>query len=146
LQQDWNGGMMNKSDVLEMFEEIQEVMLATTDGEKAYVRPVMMVYNQERFFIATGSVDAKCDQIRKVGSAEVCYYPDSQEKGCYVRINGKADLISDIKLKGEIMEVASYIKHYWTDPADQGYAVIELLPEYFAYLPYGSNIEKKILS
>ena len=135
---------MIRQEVLSKFDLMQEIMFATTDGIKAYVRPVMMIYNQGRFFIATGDADAKCAQIRKQGNAEVCYYPNTEEKGCYIRINGKAILISDIGLKGEIMEVATFIKSYWTDPADKGYAVIEIVPDWFSFMPYGASVEIRV--
>ena len=135
---------MTRHEVLEKFELMQETMLATTDGDKAYLRPVMLIYYQERFFIATGDADAKCAQIRKRGKAEVCYYPNTEEKCCYIRLNGEAKLISDIGLKGEIMEVASFIKSYWTDPADSGYAVIEIIPDWFGFMAYGTSIEERI--
>ncbi|MCF7912555.1 MAG: pyridoxamine 5'-phosphate oxidase family protein [Candidatus Cloacimonetes bacterium] len=135
---------MKRSEVLDRFEVMQEAMLATTDGERAYVRPVMLIYYQERFFIATGNADAKCSQIRKQGRAEVCYYPDTEEKGCYIRFNGDAKLISDIDLKGEIMEVATFIKSYWTDPADSGYAVIEIIPDWFDFMAYGTSVESRV--
>jgi len=135
---------MTRSEILEKFDLMQEVMLATTDGDRAYVRPVMLIYYQERFFVATGDADAKCAQIRSQANAEVCYYPNTEEKGCYIRINGKAILISDIGLKGEIMEVATFIKNYWTDPADSGYAVIEIVPDWFNFMPYGASVEVRV--
>ncbi|MDP8210296.1 MAG: pyridoxamine 5'-phosphate oxidase family protein [Candidatus Stygibacter australis] len=135
---------MTRLEVLEKFDLMQETMLATTDGDRAYVRPVILVYYKERFFIATGDADAKCAQIRKQANAEVCYYPNTEEKGCYIRINGKANLINDIGLKGEIMEVATFIKRYWTDPADSGYAVIEIVPDWFSFMPYGANLEERV--
>jgi uncharacterized pyridoxamine 5'-phosphate oxidase family protein len=138
------GVQMERSEVLNKFEVMQEVMLATTDGDRAYVRPVMLIYYQKRFFIATGDADAKCAQIRKQGMAEVCYYSNTEEKGCYIRINGAAKLISDISLKGEIMEVATFIKSYWTDPADSGYAVIEIIPEWLDFMAYGANVEQRV--
>jgi uncharacterized pyridoxamine 5'-phosphate oxidase family protein len=134
---------MTREDILKKYELIQEVMLATTDGERAYVRPVMLIFLDDRFFIATGSADAKCDQIRKRSYAEVCFYPEDQSKGRYIRLNGRANLINDVQLKGEIMEVARFIKSYWTDPADEGYAVIEITPDYFAYMADGTSLEER---
>ncbi|MDP8219973.1 MAG: pyridoxamine 5'-phosphate oxidase family protein [Candidatus Stygibacter frigidus] len=135
---------MTRIEVLKKFDLMQETMLATTDGIKAYVRPVKLIYYRARFFIATGDADAKCAQIRKQANAEVCYYPNTEEKGCYIRINGRAILMTDIGLKGEIMEVATFIKSYWTDPADSGYAVIEIIPDWFSFMPYGASVEERL--
>ena len=135
---------MNITDISGKFDLIQEVILAASDSERAYVRPVMLFYYKGRFFVATGSTDAKSQQISRTVKSEICYYPDKEEKGCYIRINGKAELVSDIVLKGEIMEVADFIKNYWTDPADKGYTFIELQPDWFEYMPYKSNLEVRI--
>ncbi len=135
---------MKREELLDKFDIMQETMLATSDRERVYVRPVMLIYYHNRFFIATGNADAKCAQIRKLGMAEVCYYMNKEDKGCYIRINGKAELVEDIGLKGEIMEVATFIKNYWTDPADEGYAVIEIIPDWFAFMDNNSNVEIRL--
>ena len=135
---------MEKAELLKKFGLMQESMLATTDGERAYVRPVMLIFLKDRFFIATGSADAKCAQLRNQPQAEVCYYFNEEGKGCYIRLNGKVNFIEDIELRGELMEVAFFIKNYWTDPADEGYALLEIIPDWFDFMEYNSNVEERI--
>ncbi|MCF7920195.1 MAG: pyridoxamine 5'-phosphate oxidase family protein [Candidatus Cloacimonetes bacterium] len=137
---------MKKEELLQKFEVMQEVMLATSDGKRVYVRPVMLVYHLERFFIATGTADDKCAQLRKLPMAEVCYYMNTEEKGCYIRINGRVEFVTELGLRGELMEIASFIKHYWTDPADEGYALLEIIPDWFAFMDNNSNVEVRVVN
>ena len=137
---------MERTELLKKFGLMQESMLATTDGERAYVRPVMLIYLNERFFVATGSADAKCAQLRKNPQAEVCYYMNEEGKGCYIRLNGKVNFIKNLELRGELMEVAFFIKNYWTDPADEGFALLEILPDWFDFMEYGTSVEERIIA
>lgn len=135
---------MNLEKLYEKFEQMQTIMLASTDGEKAYVRPMILIFHKQRFFLATGSEDTKCSQLRKNPFVEVCYYMNSEDNGQYIRLNGKAEFIDELNLRREIMDIATFIKNYWDDPADKGFALLEILPDYAAFMPYGSSLEERV--
>lgn len=136
--------MITKEEIIKKLDQMQMVMLATTDGEKAYVRPVMMVFFEQRFFIATGTEDNKWAQLEKRKTAEICYYTNSEEKGQYIRINGDVEFVEELELRSRIMDIAEFIKYYWTDPSDPGFGLIEIIPDYVAFMPYNKNLEEII--
>jgi hypothetical protein len=58
-----------KEEVWSRFKDFQHVFLATTEGDQPRVRPVTLIYFDKRFWITTGTSNAKVKQIRGSSSA-----------------------------------------------------------------------------
>ena len=52
-----------KKEIFAYFKQTQPVYLATNDGNEPRVRPVTLIWFEEKFWIATGSSDAKVKQL-----------------------------------------------------------------------------------
>ncbi len=61
-----------KEEVWAHFKNFQYVFLATLEDNKPKVRPVTLIYFDDRFFITTDTKSAKVKQIGKNSNAEFC--------------------------------------------------------------------------
>lgn len=61
-----------KKEIFGFFKLTQPVYLSTADGNKPRVRPVTLIWFEDKFWIATGSGDAKVKQIYSNGNMEFC--------------------------------------------------------------------------
>lgn len=115
-----------RNEVWQFFKPLQTVYFATVENDEPKVRPVTMLYLEKRFWILTGTVDKKIEQIKDNPNIELCV-PLYQEKhnGC-IRLAGKAFLVKDRETRVSIAQKCDYFKNYWQDPDDPGYALIEL--------------------
>lgn len=52
-----------KDEVLKHFKKMQTVYYATYDGTMPRVRPMALIYHNNRFWISTGTKNAKVKQI-----------------------------------------------------------------------------------
>ena len=59
-----------KQEVMSHFTNMQEIMLATAEGDKPRLRPVTLLRHEDRFWILTGTNDAKTQQLRANPSIE----------------------------------------------------------------------------
>ncbi|MCF7858761.1 MAG: pyridoxamine 5'-phosphate oxidase family protein [Candidatus Cloacimonetes bacterium] len=108
------------------FKKTQPVYLATSDKSNPRVRPVTLIYFKHKFWVATGSEDAKMAQIKSNSNFEFCYsITDGKDMG-YIRGSGKIDTVTEIKTKKELLENIEFIQYFWKDPADQGYTLLKL--------------------
>lgn len=55
-----------KDEVWKYFKNLQFIYLATCEGDQPRVRPVTLVCLDERFWILTGTDNAKTQQIQKI--------------------------------------------------------------------------------
>ena len=76
-------------EIWDHFNEQQYVFLATTDGTQPRVRPVTLLYIQNRLFVATGTKDAKVKQIKQNPKTEFCLLIEKEEKKGTIRTECK---------------------------------------------------------
>ena len=61
-----------KKEVRRHFKDQQHIFLATSEGDQPRVRPVTLVCLNEKFWILTGTKNAKTKQIMKNPKIEFC--------------------------------------------------------------------------
>ena len=115
-----------KEKVLAILQPMQTVMLATCSEGKPYVRPMILIYHQERFFFASGTADAKARQVAENPNAEMCLYFEKADSSGYVRAAGKLETINDPATRSEIHQVAKFIQNYFPTPDDPGFALYQM--------------------
>ena len=85
-------------------------MLATTDGEKAYVRPVSPVYTDEfTVYVANLRSYDKTKQIENFPKVELCYLDSDHNQ---VRIAGRAEVVTDRALLDMFWKKNRLLEHY----------------------------------
>ncbi len=123
-----------KKEALGHFGKTQQVFLATLEGGQPRVRPVTMLQIDGRFWVLTGTGDAKSEQIRENPEMEFCFLIKQGEHTGYVRGSGSAKIVKGAILKKDIAKQCDYFYDHWKSPEDPNYALIELRPENIEYM------------
>ncbi len=130
--------------ILAHFKEIQQVSLATIEGDSPRVRPVMLLRINNRFFFATFHSDAKMGQIKANPRIEFCLMLKGNYASGYVRGKGKASLCDEISLKEKVLKMIPVFSKYFPDSGDKNFALVELLIDTYEYMPIGSDKAERI--
>jgi general stress protein 26 len=120
--------------VLGHFKDFQHVFLATADGKQPKVRPVTLIYLDKKFWITTGTQDAKVKQIRENPRVEFCLYFREGDIGVYVRVSGIANIIDDQNAKERIANHIDFFSEHWDSFDDPNYTLLEIVPKEIEYL------------
>ena len=126
-----------KKEVWGQFEHTQNVFLATASGKKPRVRPVTLIYFNDRFWVTTGTNSAKIKQIKENQNIEFCMLFKEGEYNGYIRGRGLANIIEDSETKKMIAESTSFFKNYWKSADDPNYALLEIVVKEIEYLKPG---------
>jgi len=100
---------MTKKEVLEFATKNPVCSLATIEGNKPRVR-IIMLYEADKngIIFCTGRQKALNAQLEANPAAEMCFY--NAEEGRMVRIEGKAEMLDDLKLKKKVVEKFTFLK------------------------------------
>jgi pyridoxamine 5'-phosphate oxidase len=111
---------MTKKEVLEFATKNPVCSLATIEGNKPRVR-IIMLYEADKngIIFCTGRQKALNAQLQANPAAEMCFY--NAEEGRMVRIEGKAEMLDDLKLKKKVVEKFTFLKPL---VESQGYEVM----------------------
>jgi len=111
---------MTKKEVLEFAAKNPVCSLATIEGNKPRVR-IIMLYEADKngIIFCTGRQKALNAQLEANPAAEMCFY--NAEEGRMVRIEGKAEMLDDLKLKKKVVEKFTFLKPL---VESQGYEVM----------------------
>ncbi len=123
-----------KVEVWKHFERTQNIFLATLDGSKPRVRPVTMIYYNDRFWVATGTDNAKVKQIKENKNIEFCLTLEGDKYKGYIRGTGIAVIIKDIETKKMIVNSTPFFKEYWESAYDPSFTLLEILIKEIEYL------------
>lgn len=119
------------------FKDTQYIYLATCDGTKPRVRPVTLVLFNDRFWVLTGTNNAKINQIKANKNIEFCLQIKRGKNIGYIRGSGEARFIQDSTTRKLIADNVSYFKDYWQSPNDPGFALLEIIIDDIEYLRPG---------
>jgi len=133
-----------RKEIWSHFGELQNVFLATVEADQPRLRPVTLIHLGDRLFFATGIGDAKVGQIKRNPKVEFCLLLEKGESKGTVRVECLANLVADKTVKSELYNKVPFMKEFWSSPEDTRYALIELLPKGFEYMPIGSMQATKI--
>ncbi len=132
-----------KKEIKAMAKEYLILYLATNDDGCPRVRPVTMGYLDSKFWILTGSDDAKVKHIRGCPQIEICYPISKEEANGYIRASGTAKIISELDSKASVAERCPYFTQYWETPMDPRYTLLELEFDWVEYLKPGAALAKR---
>jgi len=132
-----------KEEVWTHLKDFQYVFLATVEGDQPRVRPVTLIYSDKKFWITTGTENAKVKQIQKNPKTEFCLYLQEKDKEYYVRVAGNAQIIKDRGTKTKIAACCDFFSRYWESIDDPNYTLIEIRPVEIEYLRPGEFLARK---
>jgi uncharacterized pyridoxamine 5'-phosphate oxidase family protein len=126
-----------KNKVWSHLKKMQNVFLATVDADHPRVRPVTMLYYNDRFWVGTGTDDAKIRQIEQNRKIEFCLLVKGENTTGYIRGTGKAMIIEDAATRKLLADAMPYFKDFWKDPADPRFTLLEIVIEQIEYMEPG---------
>jgi len=120
--------------------------LATSEGDQPKVRVVELVSLDDNFYLATGSDNAKVDQIRLNPKTEFCLLIEKENKSGSLRVECRAKIIEDVDLKTIMYNRVEEWWEFYDSPNDPRYTLIELKPTFFIYNKPGTLIIESLES
>ena len=133
-----------KFEVWAPFKDSQHVFIATEQNGQPRVRPVTLVFSDQRFWVLTGTNNAKIQQIRKNPKMEFCLLVERGEKIGYIRVAGSAKIISDRETKAKVARNCDFFSEFWKSPDDPNYALLELRLNEIEYLNPHETVAKRL--
>ena len=122
---------MNFEEVLKVMKEAVSGFLATTDGERAAVRPMGgWAWVGKELWCATGAKSAKVAEIQKRPWVEYCF---ADKAWNHVRITGTTTVSSEDADKKKLYDLVPLLKNYISDPKSPEYAVLRTKVEGIRY-------------
>lgn len=119
--------------------------LATCEAGQPRLRPMTLMHYRDRFWIATGSTDAKTSQLAANPLCEILIHLKSDLNSGYLRIAAKAVPIIDLKLKKDVADFSGFVYEYFTDATDTGFALFEMVPHSIRLMKPGEMYETEML-
>jgi uncharacterized pyridoxamine 5'-phosphate oxidase family protein len=123
-----------KEEVLGHLKDQQHILLATSEEDQPRVRPVTLVCLDGKFWILTGTKNAKTQQIQKNPKIEFCLLFQKGENRGYIRVTAVAKIIQNRETKVKIAKHTDFFDEFWEDPDDPDYTLMELYPSEIEYL------------
>jgi len=117
---------MKAADAIAEFHAANPVaFLATTDGDRPYVRPMSPVeIDGEAVWMATGASSDKMSQVRACDEAELCYMkPDHS----HLRLAGRLEVCDDAAKKTEAWNAYPMMHEYFKSPDDPEYVLLRFV-------------------
>ena len=105
---------------------VQMIHLATWDGDRPRVRPVSMIFDGERFWVSTGSRDAKAAQVAANPVFEFSLTLQGEGSSGTFRGAGKVRLVEDLEEKRRVAAIVPFFGDYWEKPEDPSFCLMEL--------------------
>ena len=133
-----------KKEIFAYFKQTQPIYLATNDGNKPRVRPVTLIWFEEKFWIATGSSDAKVKQFYSNNNMEFCLPIKDNKNMGYIRGAGLGEIVEDLVTKTKIADNIGFIKQFWQDPSDSDFVLLHIDLQEIEYLPIGQMLATRI--
>jgi len=132
-----------KTEAWMRFKGSQHIFLATGENDQPRVRPGTLVNFDQRFWVLTGTNNAKVKQIRKNPRIEFCLLlEEGGHHGC-VRAAGFAKIVKDRDTKAKVAKHCDFFSGHWKSPDDPNYTLLELKLGEIEYLRPDEMIARK---
>ena len=135
-----------KSEIWQHFKSMQPVFVATSEGNQPRVRPLTLVYFDDKFWIATSTSSAKIKQIKENNKIEFCLMLKEGNYSGYIRGDGEANITHDKETKRTLADNIAFFKSYWKTADDPDYALLNIVIKEIAYLKPGEEYGIEILT
>jgi len=132
-----------KEEAWSHFRDLQVVFLATSEGDQPRVRPVILICFDGKFWVTTGTNNAKVSQIRKNPKVEFCLLFEEEGKRRYIRGAGIAKIVQDKETRTRLAQHCGFFDQYWTSPDDPNYTLLELSIHEVEYLRLHETTARK---
>jgi uncharacterized pyridoxamine 5'-phosphate oxidase family protein len=117
---------MNKEEAIDIIRDAGFGFLATVEGNKPHVRPMMPYLSEDgELLLALLGRSRTIAHIKANSNVEVCFV---DRKMWYCRVSGTATISNDISKKQIVFENVPMLRQYFAGPEDPNYhlAVIQI--------------------
>lgn len=128
----------------EILKKLQMVQLATVELDQPRVRPMTMIWWQERFWFATGAQDSKAIQIRDNPKAEWCLLIPGEGCTGYLKGAGVMRAESEPAIRQAFADYAVFVYDYWKDANDPDFVLYEMRITELKLMVPGAMLEQDI--
>lgn len=123
---------MNLEEAKKVMKDADNGFLATTDGERAAVRPMGgWAWVGRELWCATGAKSSKVAEIKKKSHVEYCF---ADKNWKHVRISGPTSVSADNADKQKLYDLVPELKKYISDPKSPDYVVLRTRVEKIRYM------------
>ncbi|MDH5482795.1 MAG: pyridoxamine 5'-phosphate oxidase family protein [Candidatus Bathyarchaeota archaeon] len=133
-----------RAEIWRHLKDFQHVFLATTENGQPRVRPVTLVNFDEKFWVLTGTENAKVKQIMKNPKIEFCLLLEEGEKRGYIRGVGYAKIVAEKETKIKVAKYCDFFNEFWENPDDPSYTLLELEMNEIEYLKPNETKTRKL--
>ena len=129
---------MSLPEVLEKFQFLNRIILATVEGDQPRLRPVTLINLDGRLLVTTGTQSDKIKQILDNPKVEfLLLIPDDKGNTGYIRGKCIAVLVEERSIKTILFEKVPHVSQLWKNIDDDKLTVIELIPAEYDYMKPG---------
>lgn len=134
---------MTFAECMKFANENPRCFLATIDGDQPRVRGMHMLFcNGKGFNFTTGSWKGMYEQLKKNPKAEVCFF--SQKEFRSMRIEGKAEFITDMKEKEELFKKIDWLKNIIGTHDNEMWTPFKIVKGRAHFWTMAANLEKPV--
>jgi uncharacterized pyridoxamine 5'-phosphate oxidase family protein len=129
--------MVSLDEVLELFRDLNHVVLATVENNSPRLRPMTMVMHNGSFYFATGSSAKKVRHLEENPEGEFILQWKEESNNGYIRVRGKANKVKDLETISGLYNRFEYFSKLWKSPTDPTLVVYNVEPSLYDYLKPG---------
>lgn len=125
-------------DVVSHFKLLNRIILATVEKNQPRLRPVTMIFLDDRLFVTTSSNATKVKQIKQNNKTEFLFLiTDNEGNTGYIRGKCVILFINDTKIKQVLYKKVPHVSQLWKSPDDTNLTILELIPIEYNYMKPG---------
>jgi general stress protein 26 len=132
-----------EAEIWKRFKNHPHIFLASQENNQPRVRPVTLVNFDQRFWVLTGTRNAKVKQIRENPKIEFCMLFKEGGHHGYIRAAGFAEIINDRETKVKAAKHCDFFGEHWESLDDPNYTLLELKLKEIEYLRPNENVVRK---
>jgi len=95
-----------------LFADLQNVALATCEGDQPRVRPMTLIRHADSLYLVTGTGEAKTAQLAANPRVEWFLLLSDEHGNGYVRGLGTAEIVQSLACKTELFDAVPFIRAY----------------------------------
>jgi len=117
---------MSRDKLIHYLQKSEIMYLATCSDGKPHVRCMAIIYFEDTIWCCSKSNRIKVQEIKQNNSIELCILIEGKNGLGSIRGNGKAMIITDLKVKAKLSLKIPFFKSYWDTYEDDDFSLIKL--------------------
>ena len=116
---------MKLVNVNEYLRKINQVSLATVNGQQPEVRLISLVFFEDKWWAVTVTSRPKVKQIKENNRFAFCAPISEKDQVGSIRAMGKIEIEEDLEIKKRISDTIPFFKEYWKGYDDPEFTLMQ---------------------